>query len=729
VLKPADSAAISLNEIDSHLNGRLLSCSEAVWRFLGIPLHKEYPPVMRLHIHLPGEQAVIFDPTADDVQEVSNASTSTLLQWFLLNERDASARDILYSRIPEHYVWSNKTWQRRSTSAICVGRTFSVSHHNKELFALRRLLDIVKGATGWADLLTVDGFTYSTFHDACAARGMLEDDSDVIAALELIVATDCNVNNIRREFALMLIHRQCQCPASLYWMFAESMCDGGIASKYNSDRSLLAIEDIMQESGRSLKDLGIDLPYSIDDNSSFIREHLFDAELCVRERDSIIHLFTEEQQAAMEACCSLTNADQSEMNVFCLTSSAGTGKSKFVNGVTWHLRSEGKIVLNVAASALAASVLTSGRTAHSCFGIPIPCTSGSFCNLKPRERNLIRMSAIIFYDEVSMVSMDIANAIDRTLRDIMQTDVPFGGKPIVFLGDFKQLLPVVPGSKSDNTVKNCDWWQQAKVLKFTHNFRAHLNPEYAAFLDDVGNGRIIDIPVPSTSAAPNIESLVQRVYGDDMAAVPRMKHLILALTLEACDTVNNYCLDRLKGEALMATAFDDMQFNKDLDSYPPDYIASLILHGVPPCNLQLKVGGRYMMVKNYDGKRGAINGTLCELLQCSRSLLQLRLLSGTQEGRIIMLPRCSFTVTPENSGLPFQFSRVQFPIIPAYCVTIHKAQGQSLDQAGLFVDRDCFAHGQLYTALSRVGGWNLITVQTIAGEQFLRNVVRQHILE
>jgi hypothetical protein len=729
VLKPPDSAAISLNEIDSHLNGRLLSCSEAVWRFLSLPLHKEYPPVMRLHIHLPGEQSVIFDPTAEDVQATSNASTSTLLQWFLLNQRDETARDILYSRIPEHYVWLNKTWHRRSTSAISVGRTFSVSHQNQELFALRRLLDIVKGATGWTDLLTVDGFTYSTFHQACGARGMLADDADIVAALELIVATDCNVNNIRREFALMLIHRQCQSATTLFWMFAESMCERNIASRINTEQSLLAIEDIMQQSGRSLTDLGFELPSYIDDNSNFIREHLFDEEMCAHERDACIRLFTEEQHAAMEACCNATNSNHNDMAVFCLTSSAGTGKSKFVNGVTWRLRSEGKIVLNVAASALAASVLTSGRTAHSCFGIPIPCTSSSFCNLKPRERNLIRLSAIIFYDEVSMVSMDIANTVDRTLREIMQKDVPFGGKPIVFLGDFKQLLPVVPGSKSDNTVKNCDWWQQAKVFKFTHNFRAHQNPEYASFLEDVGNGRIIDIPVPSTSAVPSIEALVHRVYGDNMAVVPRMKHLILALTLQACDTINNYCLDRLEGETLLATAFDDMQFNRDLDSYPSDYIASLILHGVPASNLQLKIGGRYMLVKNYDAKRGAINGTLCELMQCSRCLLQVRLLSGTQEGRIIMLPRCSFTVTSENSGLPFQFSRVQFPIIPAYCVTIHKAQGQSLDQAGLFVDRDCFAHGQLYTALSRVGGWNHITVQTLPGELFLRNLVRKHILE
>jgi hypothetical protein len=56
---------------------------------------------------------------------------------------------------------------------------------------------------------------------------------------------------------------------------------------------------------------------------------------------------------------------------------------------------------------------------------------------------------------VSMVSVDIANTLDRSLRDLMrQVDVPFGGKVVVFLGDFKQLLPVVPTKKYVNTVKD-----------------------------------------------------------------------------------------------------------------------------------------------------------------------------------------------------------------------------------------------------------------------------------
>ena len=44
----------------------------------------------------------------------------------------------------------------------------------------------------------------------------------------------------------------------------------------------------------------------------------------------------------------------------------------------------------------------------------------------------------------------------------------------------------------------------------------------------------------------------------------------------------------------------------------------------------------------------------------------------------------------------------QLPLAPAYAMTIHKAQGQTLNRIHLVLGRGCFAHGQLYTALSRV---------------------------
>jgi ATP-dependent exoDNAse (exonuclease V) alpha subunit len=44
---------------------------------------------------------------------------------------------------------------------------------------------------------------------------------------------------------------------------------------------------------------------------------------------------------------------------------------------------------------------------------------------------------------------------------------------------------------------------------------------------------------------------------------------------------------------------------------------------------------------------------------------------------------------------------VQYPLQLGYALTIHKAQGKTLDRVIVDIDRGAFAHGQLYVALSR----------------------------
>jgi hypothetical protein len=155
--KSPDHTAITVNEISAHLSGRLLSVSEAVHRLLALPLHKEWPPVVRLDVHLPRQHTVVFDPTLDEDTLLAQLelSVSTLMGWFQLNVVDTLARTLLYHEAPEWFTWSKGMWHRRSNKKMAVGRMYGVAPQNVELHSLRRLLSVVKGATSFADLATV----------------------------------------------------------------------------------------------------------------------------------------------------------------------------------------------------------------------------------------------------------------------------------------------------------------------------------------------------------------------------------------------------------------------------------------------------------------------------------------------------------------------------------------------------------------------------------------------
>jgi hypothetical protein len=603
VLKSPDKASIVVNEIQAFLAGRLLSCSEAAWRFLGLPLHKEWPPVCRLQIHLPDAQTLLVDPTADsdNISAAATSSTSTLLQWFELNKVDTAARRLLYSQIPEHYTWSatDKCWVKRRRGC-CVGRVLQVSSHNQELFALKRLLTVVTGATSWTCLLSVDGFCYDNFQAACAARGMMADDGDIVAAFSEISSASCSLAQMRREFANLLVHRSCQNASALFHVFSGELCSGGVVNADNCMEALWAIEDEMSTHGRSLQepDFGFRLTERLASHvpAPCFRKHVFSKEECESNMIDILSKFSDEQRQAQSVLLAALQGVGS--NVLAILAGAGCGKSLFVSGLTWQLRSEGKIVVNVAASALAATLLPGGMTAHSAFRLPIPATESSFCGFKSSERELMKKCSCIFYDEVSMVSPEIANTLDRSLRDIMRApELPFGGKVVVFLGDFKQLLPVVPSKKYVSTIKDCDWWSRCQVLSFTTNFRAATNADYCNFLDDVGNGRVTHIAVPTASQASDERDLMDRVYGD-ITTVARTGNLIMAFTLETCKRINTACMAAMMtASSWDAAAFDDAKDNKDPDCYTAEYLAELTLHGVPPSVLPMTVGARCVLLR------------------------------------------------------------------------------------------------------------------------------------
>lgn len=608
-----------------------------------------------------------------------------------------------------------------------------MSHHNSELYALRMLLTVVSGATSFEDLATVDGELHSTFRAACFAKGLMADDAELAAAFQEIVDVTVSLPQIRMHFARMLVHSAPQDPQALFNTFVDDLC----GADEEPEAALHAIEVHMHEMGRSLTDddFGFILPELPASQHQRKRRrgnstHITVAE-SIRQRDTLLHLFTPEQHdalhqvvAAIDAQAHPANPDEPQgSNIFALTASAGCGKTVFANGLAAFLRAQGRDVCCVAASALAAMLLNGGTTAHSAFHLPIPCHETSSCNLSAADRWAIERLSLIIYDECSMVHADVGNTVERTLRDIMHDQRPFGGKVVLWMGDFKQLPPVVRYGKGHNfTLQTCQWWSLVRHLTFTCNWRAINNPVYTAFLEQVGNGHVDYVTVPAGCKAVDYADLIDKVYGTHFDP----DHQILALTLETCDEINRMCFARIPGDLTECPAADVFLDCHDRDAFPSDYIASLSMKGAPPWMLQLKLGAKYMCIRNLDQTRGIINGTMLRLIAIGRRYVQVQVMTGKSKGSCELFMKSVFTITPEASGLPFTMTRTQYPMIPAYCLSVHKAQGQSLHTVGLVFESDPFTHGQLYVALSRVGSWERVFAYHQGDD--IRNVVLKHLI-
>jgi hypothetical protein len=605
--KPPDQGSMFFNEIAAFISGRILSSAEAAWRILQLPLHKEYPSVQRLSVHLPGHQMVVIDSSAsaNAAEAAADAATSTLLQWFALNTRDPAARSLLYKDVPKHYTWNDrlKVWRlRKYMGCKKVARMHGVSSHNVELFMLRRLLLTVPGATCWEDLRTVDGQVFPTFESAARARGMLSDDSEIIAAFQEIVLSTVNDSSIRRQFMLHVVFCRPVQPAQFFALFRHSLFPPGCdTAQVWDEMAQLAIEFRI-----SWTDLGIHPPIAASGSVPLLAN--YDPVLCGLAADSQWELLNAEQRQVAEAFLTAVYEPRGgDAKVFMLQASGGCGKSYVANYIAARVRSRGSPAICVAASAQAAAILAGGRTAHGQLRIPIECDEASYLDLRVNEKREIANAAALLWDEASMVSNTVADCVNRSFQDIMQCQLPFGGIPVLFIGDWRQLLPVMPHSAGEHhTLQKCRWWHCVRVLRLFHNWRCQ-HPRWMQLLDDVGMGRLDKVEVVADAVRHTADDIIAHVWSDAASSTATPK-AILTLTLDDAAVINRQIIGALPGNTIVATACDNYLDCKEPDLYPEEFVQSLQISGIPHGQLHLKVGARYIIIRNMDRNNGVVNG-------------------------------------------------------------------------------------------------------------------------
>ena len=346
--------------------------------------------------------------------------------------------------------------------------------------------------------------------------------------------------------------------------------------------TLLMIDKILRSKNSSL-DKWKSLPQPIDNNQLISDNQLLQDELSYPQNELRVRheewfrQLTEEQRAVYDQI--IGSVDSSLGGVFFVYGFGGTGKTFLWNILSAAIRSRGDVVLNVASSGIAALLLPGGRTAHSRFSIPINPDEFSICKIQPGsdQAELISRASLIIWDEAPMMSKRCFEALDRSLCDIMKTtdERPFGGKVVVFGGDFRQILPVIPkGNRAEIVMASLNssyLWRHCKVLELTKNMRLFSEPdsreveeitEFSKWILDLGNGKInepndgeimIDIPkdLLITECNDPTESIVSEVYGntfkDSKDPIFFQERAILCPTNEDVDIINNYMLDHSTG--------------------------------------------------------------------------------------------------------------------------------------------------------------------------------------
>ena len=182
---------------------------------------------------------------------------------------------------------------------------------------------------------------------------------------------------------------------------------------------------------------------------------------------------------------------------------------------------------------------------------------------------------------------------------------------------------------------------------------------------------------------------------------------------------------------MVLTSSDELINPDDFQRYNTEYLNSLSPSGLPSHRLFLKKGMPLMLMRNLNPKMGLCNGSRLIFHKLHKNhLLECTIAGGEHNNRTVLIPRIS--LRPKDREYPFEWSRRQFPVRVAFAMTINKSQGQTLKNVGVWLKDSCFAHGQLYVCISRVGSSSCIkfAISQVEGRppNVTNNVVYREVL-
>lgn len=397
--------------------------------------------------------------------------------------------------------------------------------------------------------------------------------------------------------------------------------------------------------------------------------------------------------------------EQTGANIF-LTGRAGTGKTTFLR----ELRQRSPKRMIVVAPTGVAAINAGGVTVHSFFQLPfgpyIPAMQqGEGGRLKMnfnREKiAIIRSLDLLVIDEISMVRADMLDAVNDVLQRYRDRSKPFGGVQLLMIGDLQQLAPVVKPQEWELIRDHyaSPYFFDSRALRSTTYITLELRHIYrqsdGGFIDILN--RVRDNTVdPDTLAKLNSRYIAGFEPDDEAGYITLTSHN---------DTAR--AINERKLRSLDAPSFT---FSCQVEGNFPEYLYP------NDSELTLKKGAQVMFVKNdVSGQHRYFNGKIGRVTAIGESKIEVTLDDAAEpvDVGIDEWTNVKYTIDPQTQEITEAVEGVfrQFPLKPAWAITIHKSQGLTFERA-IIDAAESFSHGQVYVALSRCRSFEGLVLRT-----------------
>jgi len=373
-----------------------------------------------------------------------------------------------------------------------------------------------------------------------------------------------------------------------------------------------------------------------------------------------------------------------------LTGKAGTGKTTLLRKIKDATTKNYAVVAPTAVAAINAG----GVTLHSFFQIPfgpIPPTGDTEQPLKysDEKTKLLRCLELLIIDEISMVRVDIIDFIDRTLKKLKGSSLPFGGVQVLMIGDLYQLSPIfhdawhiLASHYKSPYFFDAQIFRHIKMVTFTlEKVYRQSDPLFLEILNRIRE---------NTMDADLLEKLNER-YDADLETGWKEDYITLTTHNQLVSEINIGCLAILPGEAFTYKAEVSGDFPKD--GFPADEV------------LELKVGAQIIFIKNdSSGKKQFYNGKAAKITHLAENNIRVQFNDSPDEIEVEkeIWQNVKYNLNTEDNKINEVNAGAfaQYPFKLAWAITVHKSQGLTFDRAIVDVSA-AFAHGHAYVALSR----------------------------